>query len=335
MAVVRKVTSCCGRRAICLTLIFGNYPEFTPMNTSSPKPVAEPVLAISRRALIRTTGTWLAMTPMMSLVSCGGSSSTVASGATSSSDTSSDSSSSSDTTSGTNTGASTESLSDDNSAVSWATGGTDSISVEYPDPFDEGLGNVCYLTEATTEGPCYSGTEAREDISEGRDGLPTRLCFKIVDSNCEPVEGAVLDIWHCDPYGIYSGDDMQAVNFCTGGDSEYTSNNFFRGTQTSDSEGIVWFSTCFPGWYSSRAVHIHFKVIVGSRTWVTSQVCFDDDLCDEILANEPVYKTHGTPDTHNYDDTVFPSSGYEEYMMDIHKMSDGSMLAWKTLMISA
>ncbi|MCY0965738.1 intradiol ring-cleavage dioxygenase [Parathalassolituus penaei] len=279
---------------------------------------------MQRRRFLTLAGRYLLATPLLSLPACGGSSgsSVVSSTSDSSSDTSTDTDSSTDT-------------STDTSSSGWATGGTSSISVEYENPFADGNGDVCVLTEATTEGPCYSGTEDREDISEGRDGLPLRLCFRIVDSNCEPVEGAILDIWHCDPYGVYSGDDMTAVNFCTGGDSYYTSNNFFRGRQTSDADGLVWFSTCFPGWYASRAVHIHFKVMVGSRTWVTSQVCFDDSLCDEILANEPVYSSHGEPDTHNYDDTVFPSSGYEEYMMSTEQMSDGSMLAWKALMINA
>lgn len=285
-------------------------------------------LPLNRRRLLRLGGELLLLgSPLVGLTACGGAASN--SSASSSTD-SITTDSSTDTTDTTDT-----SLDTDTSGVSWATGGTDAMSVDYPNPFDEGLGNVCVLSETTTEGPCYSGTEDREDISEGRDGLPMRLYFRIVDSNCEPIEGAILDIWHCDPYGIYSGDDMTAVNFCTGGDSYYTSNNFFRGRQTSNADGVVWFSSCFPGWYSSRAVHIHFKVIVGSKIRVTSQVCFDDDLCDEILANEPIYKTHGLPDTHNYDDTVFPSSGYEEYMMDTAKMTDGSMLAWKTLMISA
>jgi hypothetical protein len=64
-------------------------------------------------------------------------------------------------------------------------------------------------------------------------------------------------------------------------------------------------------------------------------VGFVDDLVDDILTSHAEYSSRGTPDTHNYNDTVFPSSGYEEYLLDTHKMADGSMLAWKTLMINA
>ncbi len=76
-------------------------------------------------------------------------------------------------------------------------------------------------------------------------------------------------------------------------------------------------------------------VIINGQTYVTSQVGFEDSLVDEILTSHSVYKSRGIADTHNYDDTVFPSSGYEGFLMDTHKMSDGSMLAWKTLMVSA
>ena len=282
-----------------------------------------------RRAFLRQTGKLLIAIPAVNLIACGG-----GSNGTTTSDTTSTDSTTDSTTTDTSSG-SAESLTQDNSAVDWASGGTDSMSVEYPNPFDEGYGNVCDLTDATTEGPCYSDTVEREDISEGLDGLPTRLCFRVVDANCNPVEGATVDIWHCDTDGIYSGDGMQSVNFCTGGDADHINNDYFRGTQTTDADGVVWFSTCFPGWYSSRAVHIHFMVIINGQTYVTSQVGFEDSLVDEILTSHSVYKSRGIADTHNYDDTVFPSSGYEGFLMDTHKMSDGSMLAWKTLMVSA
>ena len=228
-----------------------------------------------------------------------------------------------------------ESLDADNSDVAWATGGTAAMTVTYPDPFDDvDLGTACTLTTVLTEGPCYSGTLEREDISEGRNGLPVRLSFLVVDSTCTPVPGAVVDIWHCDPYGVYSGDDMSNVDFCTGGDTEAQAAAWFRGTQTTDTDGRVNFSTCYPGWYTGRAVHIHLKVLINGDTYTISQVGFSDDLNLEILANEPVYQDKGTNGyTYNNSDTVFPNSGYEVYLCDTQKMSDGSMLAWKTFVI--
>lgn len=46
-------------------------------------------------------------------------------------------------------------------------------------------------------------------------------------------------------------------------------------------------STCFPGCYSNRAVHIHFRVHRGSDAYTTSQLFFDDALVSEIFAGHP------------------------------------------------
>ncbi|WP_036533838.1 dioxygenase family protein [Oceanobacter kriegii] len=292
---------------------------------------------ISRRKLLLSSASLAVAIPVSGLVGCGSSSDSSTAGSTTTDDSTSDSATDSSSDSSTDDSSSTESLSQDNSDVDWATGGTSNATVEYPNPFEEGSYSTCTLTTETTEGPCYSDSVEREDISEGLDGLPTRLCFRVVDENCDPVAGAVVDIWHCDRYGVYSGDGMTAVDFCTGGDEEYTSNDFFRGTQTTDDDGYVWFSTCWPSWYSSRAVHIHFMVIIDDLTYVTSQVGFADTLVDDIITNCTDYSDtgRGLPDTYNYDDTVFPSTGYEEYLLDTHKMSDGSLLAWKELMIDS
>ena len=63
-----------------------------------------------------------------------------------------------------------------------------------------------------TEGPYYVDTGLnRSDIREEREGVPLELTFNVsrVDegdiSACGPLAGAVVDIWHCDALGEYSG----------------------------------------------------------------------------------------------------------------------------------
>jgi protocatechuate 3,4-dioxygenase beta subunit len=49
------------------------------------------------------------------------------------------------------------------------------------------------------------------------------------------------------------------------GEDRYTNTvgqRFLRGYQISDTQGVVRFTTIYPGWYRGRAVHIHFKVRV-------------------------------------------------------------------------
>ncbi|MFF8380429.1 intradiol ring-cleavage dioxygenase [Streptomyces sp. NPDC015661] len=69
-------------------------------------------------------------------------------------------------------------------------------------------GEACYrLTSETTEGPYYiDADKIRKDITEDREGIPLTVRLKVIDSeSCEPLQGAAVDIWHCDALGIYSG----------------------------------------------------------------------------------------------------------------------------------
>src|SRR5438270_9332710 len=65
----------------------------------------------------------------------------------------------------------------------------------------------CVLTPEQTEGPYYIAREkVRSNITEHRSGTPLKLRFTVVDAaTCKPIKGAVVDIWHCDAGGIYSG----------------------------------------------------------------------------------------------------------------------------------
>lgn len=220
---------------------------------------------------------------------------------------------------------------DTTAATSWATGGTAVMSGDYADPFASGLGAACALTCAATLGPCYAQTVERQDISEGHDGLPTRLALKIVDTSCNPVAGATVDIWHCGPEGLYSGSD--ASNFCTSGDATARAARWFRGVQTTDDAGRVDFDTCFPGWYSSRTIHIHFTIRVGGTEYVTSQLVFPDALDDEIVNNQPLYKDRGARDTTNTSDTVMKASSVDDYTFEYARQADGAMLAWKAIVL--
>jgi protocatechuate 3,4-dioxygenase beta subunit len=218
-------------------------------------------------------------------------------------------------------------------AGAWATGGTASMvdSASYPDPFAAGLGTICTLTCAATLGPCYAQTIERKDISEGEAGLPVRIALLLVDEACNPIEGATVDIWHCGPTGLYSGDD--ASDMCTAGDADARAARYFRGVQTTDAKGRVDFDTCFPGWYSSRTIHVHYTVRLGGTEFVTSQLVFDDALDDEIVATQPIYKDRGARDTLNTNDNVVGAAAIADYTFQTQRMSDGAMLAWKALVL--
>jgi hypothetical protein len=144
-------------------------------------------------------------------------------------------------------------------ASGWAAGGTAAMTAKasYPDPFTSAL-TTCALVATTTEGPCTTATDLlRQDISEGWSGLPVRLALQVVDTACKPLAGVTVKVWHTNREGSYSG---QTPNngMCLKQQS-YSGQDFFRGAQTTDASGKVFFDACFPGWYRGRAVHIHFQ----------------------------------------------------------------------------
>jgi protocatechuate 3,4-dioxygenase beta subunit len=215
----------------------------------------------------------------------------------------------------------------------WATGGTKAMTAlsSYPNPFTTGLGAACALTCEATLGPCYATTVEREDISEGENGLPVRLAFLVVDETCKPIQGASVDIWHCGPDGLYSGED--AIDFCTTGDTRARAARWYRGVQTTDANGRVNFNTCFPGWYTGRTIHIHLTVRLNNQEYVTSQLFFNDALNEEVISTQPLYGTRGQRDTTNSTDGVVSAESAPEYSFQTRRMADGAMLAWKTLVI--
>jgi protocatechuate 3,4-dioxygenase beta subunit len=155
----------------------------------------------------------------------------------------------------------------------------------------------CVLMPELTEGPYYLDLDlVRSDITEGRPGLPLDLRVDVVDAgSCQPIEGAAVDVWHCDAEGAYSGvQGAEGETFC-------------RGVQMTDATGTAEFRTVFPGWYTGRAVHIHVKVASDGDQTHTGQLFFDPETLAEVYAAEP-YAARGRPDVSNEDDGIYQQS---------------------------
>lgn len=140
-----------------------------------------------------------------------------------------------------------------------------------------GQESSCTLTAEQTEGPFYFDVDKiRTDIREDREGIPLRLVVRVRDAEtCEPLRNAVIDIWHCDAGGAYSGFDEEGT--------------FLRGAQVTDADGIAEITTLYPGWYQGRTVHIHAKVHLDNTTALTTQFFFEDAVSDEVYAQGSPY----------------------------------------------
>ncbi|MGC3987643.1 MAG: intradiol ring-cleavage dioxygenase [Pseudorhodoferax sp.] len=220
----------------------------------------------------------------------------------------------------------------------WATGGTARIgaAVRASTPFAQDAANVCQLACEATIGPCHTLSPERSDVSEGWDGLPLHMQLRIVDARCAPVAGAIVEIWHTNHTGGYSG---RIARMCNNAEADLA-RQFFRGWQRSDAQGIVRFDSCYPGWYGGRANHVHVRVSKGgydardeAPAWLTTQLLFSDALNREVFANEPLYRRRGQPDTLLADDGVVgQESDKTPYLFDVQQV-DGVMLASRTLAI--
>lgn len=154
---------------------------------------------------------------------------------------------------------------------------------------------ACTVTPDSGEGPFYFDPRlVRSDVADGRPGAPLELAVQIRRArDCAPLAGARFDLWQADALGLYSGYERQEG---VGGISVEPAigATFLRGTQFADADGRVRFTTIYPSWYGGRTPHIHFKVFIGTREVVASQVFFDDDVNAEIFEQWDPYREHYT-----------------------------------------
>ena len=158
----------------------------------------------------------------------------------------------------------------------------------------------CRLLVEQDEGPYHRDLDLeRRDITEGRDGVPLRLGLRFVAPSSGPLVGALVEVWHADAEGRYSG--FPAETSAPG-------QTFLRGSQHTDGRGLCAFDTIYPGWYPGRTVHIHLIARVGEARSVTTQLFFPDATTDEVLG-QGQYAARGERDTTNATDDIFANHG--------------------------
>ncbi len=186
----------------------------------------------------------------------------------------------------------------------------------------------CVVRPASTAGPYYvdeklNRSDIRGDPSDGTVKLGALLVLiinvsSIAEGSCVPLEGAVVDVWHCDAEGVYS--DAVDPNFDT------TGKKFLRGYQVTDKNGVAKFITIYPGWYSGRTVHIHYKIrspaSAQSPYEFVSQIYFDEGMSDRIYAKPP-YATRGKRNVSNLTDRLYNRDGGRQSMLAVTPSKGG------------
>lgn len=192
---------------------------------------------------------------------------------------------------------------------------------------------ACTVANGETAGPFPTLTPAsyvRSNIIGTRTGVAftINITVKNVNGSCNPLSGVIVDIWHCDKDGNYSqygGTSMQAT--------DYTSQDFLRGRQTTDSNGLVSFTSIFPGWYTSRATHIHVHIYDSSGTsLLISQIAFPEASDSAVVtvnaASSYGYTKGMSGYTYNASDNVFSDGTSTEMSTVSGSVAAGYVLAW-------
>ncbi|KAI5842231.1 Intradiol ring-cleavage dioxygenase [Tricharina praecox] len=192
---------------------------------------------------------------------------------------------------------------------------------------------ACVLTPEVMVGPYYVKEELiRKDIrkGEGERGVPLLLDLQFVDfDTCEPVTNAMIDLWHCNTTGLYSGFASEKT----------TGEHFNRGLQPTDRRGIMHMITSFPGWYDMRATHIHAihiggkvdrkkRIYQGGHVTHIGQLFFPESLLTQIDQRLPYTKNKLKERVRNDDDFIYhqENTGYNavsEIQMLGDEMEDG------------
>lgn len=115
-------------------------------------------------------------------------------------------------------------------------------------------------------------------------GVPLTIKLSLTElaKSCAPLAGAAVYIWHCNIDGQYS-------MYSNG----VTNENYLRGVQETDANGIVNFTSIFPAAYSGRWPHIHFEVfpslakaLASGTKLATSQIALPEDTCKLVYATD-------------------------------------------------
>jgi len=177
----------------------------------------------------------------------------------------------------------------------------------------------------------------RRNISEGLDGIPLVLRLTIIDAMTrEPVNGAIVDIWHCNARGAYSGwskvnPDKEVDVGDIGAIPRTDDETYLRGGQFTDQKGIVRFTTIYPGFYAGRALHIHvaIRVTAGNNyleerhvAWV-GQLYFPEVASRSVL-NAREYSGRTVTALTNDEDYFYTSMGGEASTLNVHTLGRDS-----------
>lgn len=125
--------------------------------------------------------------------------------------------------------------------------------------------SFCKLTESDMLGPFYKeGAPFKQRLGENVEGERLIITGKVTDMRCQPIKGAILDVWQANSTGKYDNEGFT-----------------LRGKVKTDNNGNYVIDTIVPKEYTAgdinRPSHIHLKVGAPNQPILTTQLYFEGD----------------------------------------------------------
>lgn len=201
-----------------------------------------------------------------------------------------------------------------------------------------GLDPVLVLAPEQMAGPYFRNPRLiRRNISEGASGTPLLLKLTLVDVDSgAPLPDVLVDIWHCNARGAYSGwskinPDLEVDVGDIGSVPRTDDDTYLRGGQFSNSQGVVRFTTIYPGFYAGRSVHIHVavRIVAGGNylearhvAWV-GQLYFPEVTTRSVFAAKD-YSGRSIAPLRNDQDELYREMHGEASQLDIRPIGRDS-----------
>jgi len=117
-------------------------------------------------------------------------------------------------------------------------------------------------TPPQTAGPFYKPSSPKRSllIEPGMKGIKILVQGYVRSTRCNPVRGALVDVWQADAAGVYDNIGYK-----------------LRGHQYTDDSGRYSLETVVPGPYPGRTRHFHVRVQAPNRSILTTQLYFPEE----------------------------------------------------------
>ena len=135
-------------------------------------------------------------------------------------------------------------------------------------------GRDCDLTNEDILGPYWEENHPYRSVLAHQNEPGTRIFISgIVTANdCDtPIQNAIVDVWHANDSGCYT-----IFQECDTGNPEEDPYNL-RGQMLTGENGGYAFESIWPGYYTGRPRHFHYKITTPDELELVTQCYFEDD----------------------------------------------------------